>query len=393
MIFLFVLFLFFLIPIPVPPKLLEFDSSEVCSTWQITQELYDESKTNLISDHNMLFYLLFLSHFEMKNYTLANAFFDKRIVVNGAQVTMFSYSKFIRIKNSFLRIFILIFTFLCFCFKKSMRGTLIQFVSAGQDFAQNDLPARVQTLQDLYDQYPEWSNPQTSFISLRDDQAYNNRDVLVQRVQLRSNCDIHAASQTYSYLLARNSTTTQAFDVNQWVLSWKPFEIFKYLFFQGGLTSHVFKTLVNTKVVSVGSRLYDDLPYFLRKYGVGLLPLFTVYQDFFDHSSPSFDGDPTGSVIGNHAMILIGCREDTHGKRYYLFQNFWSSFQFVEISQSYLEKTALEVEFCSGAPSTECNKYSFPSKFMASLQGLEWTAELFPQYLGAKSEWHFRFAN
>ena len=46
-------------------------------------------------------------------------------------------------------------------------------------------------------------------------------------------------------------------------------------------------------------------------------------------------------------MVLIGVREDAHGKKYYLVQNFWAKKQFLEISVEYLAASVSTIYFVS----------------------------------------------
>ena len=77
----------------------------------------------------------------------------------------------------------------------------------------------------------------------------------------------------------------------------------------------------------------------LELYGPALVAYFRVDEDFCDKDMLRHIGPrDKKQVLGKHAMLLVGHRQESD-KKLLLLQNWWRSKQFIEVDAEYLEST------------------------------------------------------
>jgi len=81
----------------------------------------------------------------------------------------------------------------------------------------------------------------------------------------------------------------------------------------------------------------------------------SVHEDFYNHTVHHHYGT-IGNFIGNHALALVGHRQDETGRMFFLLQNWWKKKQFVEVDESYLKGSGATVYFIE-TPQTRVPPY------------------------------------
>jgi len=81
----------------------------------------------------------------------------------------------------------------------------------------------------------------------------------------------------------------------------------------------------------------------------------SVHEDFYNHTVHHHYGT-IGNFIGNHALALVGHRQDETGRMFFLLQDWWKKKQFVEVDESYLNVSGATVYFIE-TPQTRVPPY------------------------------------
>jgi hypothetical protein len=206
------------------------------------------------------------------------------------------------------------------------------------------IPSGEQTF--TFEEFPGYDNFTSSVIRM----VYDPK-TLVQRVQYRSLCYMHApvVTQYYSIWNTKLKVNPGAtsdhgmIDITAEIATyWKGQDLYRHIFLDEGGVSASFLYRILHANSSLRSLLpeqssYEDLANALRTYGPALVPAFMVHRDFMDPSIYHHHGLPdTEHPIDGHSMVLVGVRIDDAGKLYYLLQNWWPGKEFVEVSRDYL---------------------------------------------------------
>jgi hypothetical protein len=182
---------------------------------------------------------------------------------------------------------------------------------------------------------PKWSQP-GAFVFHRDKKVS-----LVQRCQLSGLCYIHAPEVVQHYLVAMNDPKVGMIDMARMIRqTFPPVQLRRHIFDDAGGASRD----MLEHILAPGSVIFASCSTFyandLKQYGPGLVTGFKVHPDFYATDAKkvkhSHSGTPTGSVVGCHAMALIGARTDKK-QQWFLLQNWWKRKQFVEVSETYLK--------------------------------------------------------
>lgn len=178
----------------------------------------------------------------------------------------------------------------------------------------------------------------------------------VQRYQLSGLCYIHAPAVLHFHLSSIQSGKRESmlnivgyvrekFTTNQ---------LKKHILEnEGGSSSDLLKIL--TKTTSIISSI-DQIKENFDTYGPALVSVFKIYEDFCISDQFHYHDLPSGEFNGNHAMVLVGYREE-QGKDYFLLQNWWKKKQFVEVSSSYLIASGAVIYFVTGTVSLLENNF------------------------------------
>ena len=164
------------------------------------------------------------------------------------------------------------------------------------------------------------------------------RVTLVQRrLRIKGMCYISAPIMLQHYLVAIHQPDVGMIDMRALILQhFDGEELRKNIFDHDNCSS----LELLRKILLPGSNIFpchpDGYEAFLVRFGPGLVSNFSVHADFYAANAVSFDGEPSGPFIGRHAMVLLGARRDTKGKRWFLLQNCWTTSQFVEVSAEYM---------------------------------------------------------
>lgn len=225
---------------------------------------------------------------------------------------------------------------------KACRARLNRLVQLDGDKTWDTDPEGWQTLDDFRAAVPAWQDQ--DIFHLREGVS------LPRRHQLSGLCYIHAPEVLQHYLVSLNQRhkanvgmidmvklVSQTYDAQQ---------LQRHVFDNAGGSSHTVLQMIlepGSAIVATEAAMYEQR---LKQYGPGLVAMFAVHDDFHRAESSSYDGSPTGKLIGHHAMVLIGARQDkASGKRWFLVQNWWKQSQFVELSETYLEACRATVFF------------------------------------------------
>ena len=225
---------------------------------------------------------------------------------------------------------------------------------------------------------PEWSDPRKSFVFHRDDPdvaEHNKEKLLLQRVQDKSLCHMHAPAVMQHYLISkysRDKIQPAILDMAQYVREALCDPHFQDYVLRGEGTSSrtVLKRLLEplSELKLVKYREIDAA--MLSAYGPALLNGFAVCDDFgaeegrlvydlaqcnrsLPNTGPVYVGCEhvdtgeelllyAGAEFGRctefnyHAMLIVGVRTQGATRRF-LVQNWWRRLQFLEISADYLE--------------------------------------------------------
>ena len=227
-----------------------------------------------------------------------------------------------------------------------LRQILDNVVEKPADTGFNALPKGWQTFSSFLTSYPAWRASDAYISHLR-------RGVgLVQRRQkVKTMCCINAPIMMHHYLVAEWQPNFGMIDLVKLVLQYLDAEELRsYLFDRSKCSSEA----MMRKILVSGSTLFASEPELyeehLQQLGPGLVSNFSVHADFDAANDVSFDGEPAGELIGQHAMVLLGARRDVNGKRWFLLQNSWTTSQFVEVSAEYMTRCTPTVFFVRGSP-------------------------------------------
>jgi hypothetical protein len=112
-------------------------------------------------------------------------------------------------------------------------------------------------------------------------------------------------------------------------------------------TKALIRVCVNGPVDGIEDSSVCRVKHCLQQYGPALVSKFAVFPHFRNSTLTSFSEVKSGeTLIGYHAMVLVGYREDEELKEtYFLLQNWWKDRYFIEVSASYLEEVQADVVF------------------------------------------------
>ncbi|KAL0487668.1 cathepsin B-like cysteine proteinase [Acrasis kona] len=232
---------------------------------------------------------------------------------------------------------------------KDCRARLNCLLKSQGDITSDTVPKNVQSFEEAMLALPKWTNQDTYIFHL------DKNIPIVQRCQKSGLCYIHAPEVVQHYLVAINNKEAGMIDMAKMIrMSFDKKTLEKHIFKDaGGDSRRMLLSILMPGSVVFGSDFSDALTC-LKKYGPGLIHQFTVFEDFYNSGKLSFDGKPCGEVIGYHAMVLIGVREENN-KLWFLLQNWWPSVQFVEASEEYLNGCESSLIFVKN-PQTEIPK-------------------------------------
>lgn len=199
-------------------------------------------------------------------------------------------------------------------------------------------PEGWQTLNDFRDAVPAWQD--------RDIFHLRKGVTLPRRHQLSGLCYIHAPEVLQHYLVSLSDPNVGMIDMVKLVReSFDAKLLEQHVFDDAGGSSRAVLKMILEKDSEIIASYADVYEQHLLQHGPGLVAGFAVYADFHAAQSMSYDGKPTGNLVGHHAMVLIGARRDPSGKRFFLVQNWWKQSQFVELSEQYLKACDATVYF------------------------------------------------
>ena len=193
-------------------------------------------------------------------------------------------------------------------------------------------PEDWQGFDEFLDACPAWNEGDASVF---------HRANMVSLVQRHQGSDrlhfIHAAIVLQHYLLSLSQRDVGMIDMARMIQEFFPPTYLKERIFRNRLGN---SRAMLKEILEPGSlwRLTScrNFGKQLRTYGPGLVCDFSVYEDFHGAQEKfSFDGVPQGANLGDNTMVLIGAREDSTGKSWFLLQNWWKHMQFVEVSMQY----------------------------------------------------------
>lgn len=219
--------------------------------------------------------------------------------------------------------------------------------------------AKIQSFEDFCEIASEWNRPD-AFVLHRDHHCLKHLGSPSQRVQIRGLCYIHAPDMMQHYLVCINTKTNAGMiDMCRFIHEcFSVHDIQKHIFDEegGGSLDILQRILVpNSKITPASLDTPEIVADHLKRDGPGLVSMFKVYADFTDDTRHSHDvglnspckiiGIENDGMLGYHAMVLIGCRQDAAGSWWFLLQNWWKAKQFVEVSISYLQMCGAMVYF------------------------------------------------
>lgn len=152
----------------------------------------------------------------------------------------------------------------------------------------------------------------------------------VQRKQQSSLCYTHAGAVVQhgaiSHTLQRNGTLVEhgVLDVALYIAKhFTAAELEAHVFQNSGGSSLEFLEAIIQPGSIVSATDPSNFEGHLQLYGPGLVACFKVYTDFMNPNVHYHHGMPSGSIIGKHAMVLVGARTDDAGNRFFLLQNWY----------------------------------------------------------------------
>ena len=195
--------------------------------------------------------------------------------------------------------------------------------------------------------HPEWASIR-SFVFFRDHRAVRGHPgVLIQRRQLSGPCCIHGAVVAHHYIMCLYFGSARTVDIEAFVRRNMDSNLLaKLLCRAGGASSvEVFQQLLTNPMLSIVND-FDKVRSCLECYGPGVVSGFRIEPRF--HSAAwSFDGTFFGPSVSAHSMVLVGVREDVHGKKWVLLQNWWLGKQFLECDETYFKSAGATVSFAT----------------------------------------------
>lgn len=239
---------------------------------------------------------------------------------------------------------------------------LKKIVLAGEESSEV-IPGK-NTFTDFCNKCPDWADPAKSFVTFRDDVRLRETG-LRERVQLSGLCYMHAPTVLQSYLVSKTTGKDNGMlDLAKFIRRFfGPKELEHHIFNDGGGSSEHFLTSVlqtksGIKGYAASAMTDTDLGEArqihqklvvnnLRVHGPALIARFNVYRTFMDNGTIvhlGCDLDPT-SVIGMHALLLVGHRYMSDGSDRYLVQNWWYKKPFFEADALYLSKCSASITF------------------------------------------------
>lgn len=227
-----------------------------------------------------------------------------------------------------------------------VRQRLLRLTS-GRDVHHDDLPNELHKF--TTDEFPHYEHIH----------MVHDPQTCVQRVQRSGLCYMNAPAVVQYYAVWHHSRTVEhkmldiATDIRT---HFDAKALQKHIFNDegGDSWSHL------DRILQPGSEILDvgrsEAARCLSEYGPGLVARFVVHRDFFDNRAMHHHyGAPQGKVVGLHAMVLVGFRQE--GERsFFLLQNWWKDKQFVELDEVYLAACKPRFSFVvtpqSGVPCT-----------------------------------------
>jgi hypothetical protein len=206
------------------------------------------------------------------------------------------------------------------------------------DSTSNLLPEYVQTYEQFLELVPAWKvTSDKVFVFHREKEIK-----LKQRSQKSGLSYIHAALVLQYYMVAQNREDAGMIDMIRMIRTcWSGVKLDKYIFNDVGDLSHqILKTLLQPETAPLtphGISQENESAFMtaMQTYGPALVSVFAVHDDFCGDQA-SYDGMPSGALLGYHSMIIIGYRRDDRNNLWFLVQNWWHHKQFIEISQDYM---------------------------------------------------------
>lgn len=145
--------------------------------------------------------------------------------------------------------------------------------------------------------------------------------------------------------------------------------LFNYIVQGTGSSLAVLKDLANKsfsgpKFITVPTEIIRRNPSYvsrlLQSYGAGLVSEFRVEQKFLDATMTTgiaFDGTiDAGSVVGTHAMVLLGMRRDPNAKKWdLLLQNTWPNMPSANVTLEYFLSADPKLTFVVAAGGVKAN--------------------------------------
>jgi hypothetical protein len=198
---------------------------------------------------------------------------------------------------------------------------------------------------------PTWGND--SWVVFRDHSLLKNKpSSYVERIQSDSGLSyMHGAIVLQHYLVAMQLTTSVGMvDIVRYLRQeMGPEELKNHIVHGFGESSlaflrHLFPTSSLDSFMSVQVK-DPKVTSYLETYGPALVTGFGVRPDFRDEKSNVYvKSSSVGEVEGNHALVLVGYRQEQEEVRF-LLQNWWSSKPFVEVNVAYLAASGAHLTF------------------------------------------------
>lgn len=274
------------------------------------------------------------------------------------------YKKHKKIFNSIMCAFLLTAFIIC----------IYEFYPVNEHFSSN-CPECIESYHNFLTEIPEWNDP-TSYICIRDDKHYKFPPEVILRFRDQreeGNCFGHAGIGDQYYLACRFNESAEMIDMkdayhqvfNKWTN--------RFNFNAGGDSLTFLKAILlrGSSTFSPGLNLINESLF--RDFGTALISRFIV-EDKFHGDGKKYSGNYVYkrglfcSVFGgilpdricrvpSHAMIIIGIRTDSHGKKHFLVQNSWKEKRFVDIDYDYMESSNATITFITTPQNIFNNKF------------------------------------
>lgn len=206
--------------------------------------------------------------------------------------------------------------------------------------------------------------------------GYKDKDVfflrkpaaLCQRYQKSGLCYMHGPAMVQHYSLSHYGSPEKPvmIDLLSYVQNhFTTKQLENHIFSDEGGDSHLFLK----SILEAGSQLksffslppYEEFVDCFEKFGPCLVSQFKVHPCFYEGTQRHFHDQPTGILLGLHAMVVVGHRKDEAGKSFFLLQNWWKLKQFVECGAEYLMAVQPQYHFVetaqTGIPKSFASSY------------------------------------